>query len=75
MSNDMPPSIGTQGGGQQSGVLPEGGGGGNAIQSVVKPTVKSNINKNLVFIFRLIMDVNICKKNRNCNSLLKIMPI
>ena len=48
-----------QGGGQQSGVLPDGGGGGNATQTVVKPTAKSNINKNLVFIVVLIMDVNI----------------
>jgi hypothetical protein len=50
INKDIPPSIGTHGGGQQSGVLPEGGGGGNATQSVVKPTAKSNINKNLVFI-------------------------
>lgn len=63
----MPPSIGTQGGGQQSGTPPLGGGGGKAIQSEVKPTMKTTSNKNFEFIIITILTVNILKNYYNAN--------
>ena len=49
INKEIPPSIGTQGGGQHPG-LP-GGGGGPAKQNVVKQIKKIIKNINLIFIF------------------------
>ncbi len=45
----MPPSIGIQGGGQQSNE-PCGGGGGVATHKDAKPIMKSRDNKNFILI-------------------------
>ncbi len=42
ISKDMPPSIGTQGGGQQPGSSVGGGGGGKASETAVIPKIKIN---------------------------------
>ena len=56
INNEIPPSIGIQGGGQQPG--PPGGGGGPAKQHVVKQIMKIINNRNFVFIGKL-LGVNI----------------
>lgn len=48
INNEMPPSIGTHGGGQQSG--PPGGLEGLEKMNVVQQTIKRNIKINFVFI-------------------------
>lgn len=57
INNDIPPSIGTQGGGQQVG--PPGGGGGWAIQIDVIPKMKILIMINLIRIMLKLSNVNI----------------
>lgn len=57
INKDIPPSIGTQGGGQHPGLV--GGGGGPAKHITVKPMVKINNNINLVFISRKLSGINI----------------
>lgn len=53
INNEMPPSIGTHGGGQQSGAPPDpppGGLEGLEKMNVVQQTIKRNIKINFVFI-------------------------
>jgi len=77
ISNDIPPSIGMQGGGQHPGVSPPpggGGGGGKATHTAAKPNVKINTSKSLVFINVPKIDCKYIKNNRTGNSCLKIVP-
>ena len=51
INNEIPPSIGIHGGGQQPGLpLGGGGGGGSAMHSDLTPKNSTIIIKNLLFI-------------------------
>jgi hypothetical protein len=73
ISKDIPPSIGTHGGGQHPG--PPEGGGGAAKQNELKPIKKTAGKINFALInFLVIKRVNVNKINWNSNCSVKIMP-